>query len=206
MKNLQAGIISPFNAIVDYQRFASALVMSQSSPPETRVSADGLAVSYKEHTLHVPQWIKGLHTIQDETKNLIDKLCHGYEISLEIPDDVPDDWTEVTRGYSWIDNGKFVQDNRPLLKILMGDKDLRIATVDRGGNLQYNTSAIMKIMKSTSAINGNLSFLAFTTPGQPSRSTEFVDHKIRNSTRPRTIFRSGKDIWLAVRRESSMKT
>jgi len=200
MKNLQVGTLCPFNTVVDYQRLASALVMSESSPPSTIISTDGQTVTHKEHTLHVPTWIAGLHSVHDLTINLMSKLCRGQTIELNLDQAIQDDWTNVIRGYSWLDNASYVNGNRPLLKILMADKDLHLATVDRNGRLQYNTAAMHEIMADAAHINKHIAFLAFTTSGQPSRMSEFADHKIRNSIRPRTVLAHGQDLWLVIRR------
>jgi hypothetical protein len=188
MKNLQAGVLCPFNAIIDYQQFASSLVISQSNPPTTRVSEDGATISYKEHTCNISHWISGLHKVHNLAKDAIDQVCQGNFTEVKIPAGLPDDWTVRTRKYSWLNNGTFVKDDHPLCKILMGDKHLRLCSLDRDGQIQYNTGAMLNVMQQAANINKLLSFLTFTTSGQPSHVTEFMDHKIRNSTRPHTVF------------------
>src|SRR5204862_2215468 len=115
-----------------------------------------------------------------------------------IPDIVKDDMTEQRRGYSWLDNGHFVQD-RILLQILMNDADLNLCVKGSGG-LIFNGAAMMKVMGEMAAINANLSILCHSLPGQPARASEFIEHKIRNSTRGRTFFRQHGADWLVTRR------
>jgi hypothetical protein len=141
-----------------------------------------------------------LHAVHNETVEQISKLCRGKTIEIDLPQDFKDDWTNTSRGYSWLGNYTYVKENRPLLKILMEDPDLHLASVDRSGRLQYNTGAMLDVMQEAAAINRHLGFLAFTTPGQPSRMSEFADHKIRNSVRPRTILATGMDVWQVTRR------
>lgn len=200
MKNLRAGLRSPFNFVVDYQRFVSSIVKSNSSPPSIRVSEDGSKISYKDLTLDVPTWISGLKTIYDEVKEDISQLCRGKDLGIHIPDIVPDDWTIDTRKYSWLDNGHFLETDRPLAKILFEDADLQLATVDLDGRFQCNMGAVNKVMQQIADINKKLSVLGFATPGQPVRASEFVDMKIRNSTRPRGYFRNNKETWFVTRR------
>lgn len=87
-----------------------------------------------------------------------------------------------------------------MIKILFGDAALNLVQVDRNHELVFNTAAMHKIMEHTAEINRQLALFTFTSPGQDPRSSEFADHKIQNSTRPRTIFRSNGDIWLVTRR------
>jgi hypothetical protein len=120
-----------------------------------------------------------------------------------MPDIIPDDWTVDTRKYSWLNNGNFLSEDRPLLKILLNDKDLNLASVDRIGRIQYNTGAMLNIMQSISDVNKKLSVFGFATPGQPVRASEFMDMKIKNSTRPRGYFRNNKESWFVTRRVKS---
>ncbi|KAF8890221.1 hypothetical protein BD779DRAFT_1671550 [Infundibulicybe gibba] len=54
-KHLRPGILSPYNAVIDYQRFATSLVLSSSSPPVTRVSRDGTLITHADKTLSTLQ-------------------------------------------------------------------------------------------------------------------------------------------------------
>ena len=200
LQNLKAGLMCPFNSIVDYQRFASSLVMADTTPPTICVSEDGTKISHKELTLDVPHWISGLQKLYEETKNDIHTLCRHQDISIDIPDNIPDDWAVTTRKYSWLNNGEFVKENRPLLKILLADKDLNLGHLDRNGRILFNTGAMLQVMQQISDINKKLSVLSFATPGQPVRASEFVDMKIKNSTRPRGFFRNNKESWFVTRR------
>ena len=84
--------------------------------------------------------------------------------------------TEQRRGYSWLDNGNFVQD-RVLMQILMNDAQLNLC-IKGGERLIFNTPAMLKLMAKMATINKNLSVLCHELPGQPSRASEFVEHKI----------------------------
>lgn len=203
MKNLQAGVTCPYNSIVEYQRYASAIVLSSTTPPTIRLNADATKISYKEYTLDVQHWISGLHAIYQKIKDDMRTLLQGHNIPLDIPENIPDDWTVTTRKYSWLNNGNFVKENRPLMKILLADKDLNLGTLDRSGHIQFNAEAMLKFMQKSSDINGDLSVLSFATPGQPVRAAEWVDMKIKNSTRPRGYFRNNNESWFVTRRVKS---
>ena len=151
--------------------------------------------------MEVSKWTGGLRQLYEDTKAAMDDLFNHASITLTIPDIVEDDMTERRRGYSWLDNGTFVQD-RALMKILMDDEDLHLCVKGPGG-LIFNGSAMMKVMGKMAAINTNLSILCHELPGQPARASEFIEHKIRNSVRGRTFFRQHGADWLITRRVKS---
>jgi hypothetical protein len=117
MQNLSPGVMSPFNNIVEHQRFASYLAYADNKPPSSTVSDDGRLVTYKSKTMEVDRWILGLRQLYDDTWTRIKNLCHHETIPVNIPDIVADDMTVSERGYSWLDNGKFVRP-RALLPLL----------------------------------------------------------------------------------------
>ncbi|KAK0440199.1 uncharacterized protein EV420DRAFT_1279273, partial [Desarmillaria tabescens] len=195
-----AASLSPYNMAVDYQRIASHLAYSQSSAPATRVSDDGLTIFYRAHNLYIPTWRAGLRQILDELKAELDSLIGDADAMLNIPDKIPDDWVNETRGYSWMKNTDFGVHEHALLRALMQDESSSFGKVDRNGKLIQDIAEYRKVLDRISHITWLLAVLCYTLPGQVSRASEFVEHKILNSTRPRTVFRDGKAIWLVIRR------
>jgi hypothetical protein len=197
-KHLAVGALCPYNTIIDYQRFVSAIAYASVGPPCTMVSKDGMAITYGEWTLHIPQWRMGIAKLFGEVEAEIDALC-GL-LTPDIPSDVPDNWTEMLRGYSWLDNGNFFPEERMLLKELFRDTKLQLGVVGRDGKLIINMEAVRKILESGSSINRKLAILSFICDGQDPRMAEFIDHKHRNSLRPRTCLRSHGELWFVTRR------
>jgi hypothetical protein len=190
--------MSPYNTVIDYQRYVSSLAFASTSAPHTRVSSDGMAISYKEHTLHIASWRSGIQRLFQEVEAEIEELCG--DLKTDVPTDVPDDWTDTQRGYTWLDNGKYTSGERLLIKKLMADPDLDLCKVGRNNELIFNIAAVQIVMKRAHSINKKLALLSFITNGQDPRMSEFCDHKHRNSTRPRTVFRSHGDLWFVTRR------
>lgn len=185
---------------IDYQRLASYLAYSQSSPPATRVSEDCLTIFYRAHSLHVPDWRLGLQRMLAKLVSAQDTLIAGADHTMHIPPTISDDWVDETRGYSWLKNSDCGVPEHVLLQHLMADTSLNLVTIDRDGRLLHNIAAYHRILAQISEITWLLAFLCYMVPGQVTRAMEFVDHKISNSTRPRTIFRNGTDFWLVIRR------
>jgi hypothetical protein len=198
--NLRPGATSPMNATTDYQRFASSIAMNASTPPNTRVSDDGMHITYGDKTLDIAKWRNGLRKLADEVTRELDNLCLNNLFGLSIPDNIFDDWGNEDRGYSWTKNGEFINDKRSLLAAMLRDPALRLAKVDEAGKFQFNIAEVWDFLRKCDSVNEKLALLSFFTAGQTPRVSEFVQHKFANSTRPRTVFRDYQSIWLATRR------
>jgi hypothetical protein len=171
----------------DYQSAASGLARSgPGSPPTTIVSDDKKSIDYKGHELSIPVWQTALQKLGHTLQETLDSFCYNTDFGLRIPDVVPDDWTETTRGYGWVHNADFLEDPDAFLKALMVDPKLQLAslrTTEDGDVLEFNHGALWQIMDKCAKINCLLALLAFFTPGQTPKITEFGAHKHTNYTR-----------------------
>lgn len=191
------------NSTIDYQRFASSIAKNASSPPNTRVSDDGMHITYVNKTLSISKWRSGLRRLADEVTKELDDLCMNNLFGLCIPDNVFDDWANEERGYSWTKNGKFTEDKRSLLAVMLKDPTKNLAKLNEAGEFKFNIAEVWDFLHKCDSVNEKLALLSFFTAGQTPRITEFVQHKFANSTRPRTVFRDYQSIWLATRRVKS---
>jgi len=198
--NIKPGVMSLMNATIGYQSFASSLAKNTQKPSNTRVSDDGMYITYADKTLSIVKWRIGLRKLADEVTEELDALCLHQTFGLDLDADVYDDWSNDHRGYSWTKNGKFIDDSRSLLAALLREQKSDLATIDEFGELRFKRSKVWEFINKCDVVNEKLSMLAFFTAGQTSRITEFVEHKFSNSTRPRTLFRDHETLWLAVRR------
>jgi hypothetical protein len=190
--------MSPFNNIVEHQRFASYLAYADNKPPSSTVSDDGRFVTYKSKTMEIDRWILGLRKLYDDTRAGINDLCHHQAIPINIPDIVADDMTVSDRGYSWLDNGQFVRP-RALLEILINQLGDELCVSTPGG-LVFNPATMLRFMGKAGLLQDDLAVLCDCLPGQSSRATEFIESKIRNSNRPRNFFKHHGSDWLIIRR------
>lgn len=200
--NMDPGALSPYNIIDEYQRLASAIALNTHAPPNTRVSEDGMKISFHASTIDISDWRSGITTLIAQTTIMIEELCYGGNFGLKVPEKVVDDWTDIARGYSWVKNAKFVPDSLALLGALLKDSVLNLATTQPDGSLEFNTAAVWKVIERCNIINDNLALLCFFLNGQTPRVAEFIDHKYSNSTRPRTMFYDdhSASIWMVIRR------
>lgn len=197
LKNIAPGILSPYNKTLDFQRVASALAANTNSPPTTRVSTDGMYISYRKHTLGISKWRNGLSRLASEIEHDLQALCQDTGKLLTIPDIVPDDWACETRGYSWTKNYKFLEDPYCLMQRLICNPCSPIGSVENGDFI-FDSSRAWRFMNETTLLEEKLCIFAFLTVGQPARLSKFTDHKFANSDRPRTMFRDGKCLWLVI--------
>ncbi|PPR07569.1 hypothetical protein CVT24_008784 [Panaeolus cyanescens] len=195
-----AGIDSPFNAVISYQRVASQLAYASTLPPTTVVSEDGYTVTYCGKLFNVHSWRAGLSKLYTNTSTLINELLRHQTYGLSIPEHVEDDWTSTLRGYSWVNNHPFVQTSRPLLRAMLSDPNCQLAKFDAEGHLVWNHGLVISLLNTITTVVKNLALLTLYTSGQPARISEFIDHKFANSDKPRTIFRHGTDLWFVTRR------
>jgi hypothetical protein len=199
LKNLQPGVPSPYNSCINYQRYASTVALNTNTAPTTRVRKDGMAITFREHTLKITQWRQGLEKLADEIEDELTNLCRGQEKHLLIPDSIPDDWVNKTRGYGWTTNAKYLNDNHQLLRVMLEDQTLQLATKEND-TLKFDRVKVWEFLRKCDSVNEKLSLLAFMIAGQTPRVEEFLETKYANSTQPRTVFRDGSDIWLVTRR------
>jgi len=197
--------MSPYNAIEEYQRLASAIALNTNAPPNTRVSEDGMKISYHASTIDVSDWRTGLQTLITRVSAALDALCYGQSFGLQIPDKVPDDWTDDIRGHSWVKNAQFVPDSLALLNVMLEDKNLGLATELPDGTLEFKTAAMWRVIQCCNTINDDLALLSFFVNGQTPRVAEFIDHKVANSVRPRTCFYDDHTsaLWMVIRRHKT---
>jgi len=199
--NLRPGILSPYNSCCDYQRYVSSLALSSSSPPTTRVSADGSLITFRELPLNIHDWRHGLRRHMDKLREDVGNLCYGLQSEISMPDHVPDDWANEQRGYSWVNNYPFIPDRLMLFKAMIDDPKTGLqntSTVE--GELEMNVGAMWRMLERCTAINRSLCVALHITPGQSPRAAEYVELKISNASRGRGIFMHGNQLVFATRR------
>jgi len=199
-QNLDPSVLSPYIAIDEYQRFASSLAYSTNTPPNTRVSPDGMCIDFKEFKLDVKKWRVALADLAARVERGLEELCDHQEFGLSMPEMIPDDWTNTDRSYGWTGNPTFIPGKHALLHHMLKHKQL--ATVDAEGKLVMKAAAMWDFLARSAQVNSDLALLCFFVNNQSTRISEFVEHKVTNSTRARTCFYDdhSQAIWLVTRR------
>ncbi len=196
LKNFQPGSRSPYIICRDYQRLASSIAMNANAPPTTVVGDNGMTISFRDQTLHIDTWRTSLANLATDVERELDDLCGS--ITPTIPSVVPDDWTNETRGYSWVNNDSFgLRHENPLFFRLLKDRTLgRIIN----GALLLNKPAMQSHLERCDQISEKVFLLVFFTPSASPRISEMADYKHANSTRGRNMFHHDHAIWFLNRR------
>ncbi|KAF8189248.1 hypothetical protein K438DRAFT_1971892 [Mycena galopus ATCC 62051] len=208
MRNLAVGRPSPFNMVVDYQRATSAIVYSSVQPLQMRISEDGHQFTYLTKTLDFPAFKFGLKRGVAKMRQNLDSLMFGLQIPLSFPKIWVDDWTNETRGYSFLSEHSFTAGARPWIKGLLGLPELDLVKKDTAGHLLrdtsghmiWNSAAMQEIFaRNTAFMHSAMPVTFFAASG--SRGQEFADAKIGNGPRPRGIFvEADGRVWIVTRR------
>ena len=134
--------------------------------------------------------------------NKLDELCYHQDFGLKMPEKIPDDWTSTTRSYGWTGNADFMPDDLALLHHMLDDDSLGLGKINSSGVLELRSATMWEFLEKSASINRDLALLCFFVNGQNTRIAEFVEHKLTNSTRPRTMFYDdhSHSIWLVTRR------
>jgi hypothetical protein len=110
LKNLQPGVPSLYNSCINYQRYASTVAWNTNTVPTACVRKDGMAITFRKHTLKITQSRQELAKLADEIEDELSNLCWGQEKLLLIPDSISDDRLIKLDDMAGT-NAKYVNDN-----------------------------------------------------------------------------------------------
>jgi hypothetical protein len=163
--NIKTGGLHPFNTIVEYQRFASALSYANASPPTTTLSPDARTVTYKDKTLHLDDWVIGLRRAYDDSIALVKHLCRNKDFSPNIPVELVDDMSEASYGYSWVESVTCIEP-AALMKHLMSNTNGDVpCKMGRDEALIWDAAWQLSWMKRAGELNQLMANLHHTVPG-----------------------------------------
>ncbi|KAJ7240983.1 hypothetical protein C8J57DRAFT_1527321 [Mycena rebaudengoi] len=204
--HLAPGVPSPYQMVVDYQTPISSIAYNSTLPPNTRVSADGQTISYKDKNLYFPRYKQGIHNGIAKCTKRLEKLMYGMSIPVDMPARPEDDWAEERRGYSFLDLHTYVAGNRPWLKGLLSNPELGLlklkpdggVLVDSNGRPLFNQKALHEVLKREAKFIDVFMPTVYMASSS-NRGTQFAEAKIRNSTRGRNVFiDTDGNIWLVT--------
>lgn len=197
--NLDPSAHSRYNTLAQHQALVSTLAFAPNKPPTTRVSPDGMRITYRKTTLFIDHWRDGLQRNFIECEEKAAELSMGFKPQIDGHQE--DDWADKNMGVGWAGNEGFLDNPRCLIKQLIEDPSSGFAIVNAHGNIELNITAMATILEKCNTLGRHIAFLCICTPGQPPRITEFVDYRLLNGMiRGRNLFNDGEDIWLVNRR------
>jgi hypothetical protein len=120
-----------------------------------------------------------------DMEELIMKVLKGTEIPFTIPDDVVDNMSDTTMGYSWLNNAKFTEEDNPLMKRYLSDPDSPIGYQGPDSHFHFHVDRIMPIMEDMAQINKLHCYLSNQVNSQAIRGTSLADLRLKNAHRRR---------------------
>jgi hypothetical protein len=197
--NIKPSARSRYNTVKQHQKFVSTVAFTAIKPPTTRVSVDGMHITYCKTTLGIVDWRDGLNRNLMECEQKVAELSMGFIPSIKEYDE--DDWADNTFGVGWARKDTFLENKRCLFKALINNPSSEFAFINPSGRIELNIHSMKEILKACNQLCLNIALLCICTPGQPPRITEFVDYRLVNGImRGRNLFHDGNDIWLVNRR------
>ena len=116
---------------MDYQRLASALALNTITAPTTHVNPDNDRITYNGKTFSIKAWRDGLARLANEITQDLAKLTMDQDHLVKKPTHVEDDWRNESRGYSWINQGNFLDNKLQLLKTMLLNSS-KLASIQDG--------------------------------------------------------------------------
>ncbi|KAJ6574106.1 hypothetical protein B0H19DRAFT_600419 [Mycena capillaripes] len=162
------------------------------------VSPDGMKITHDGKTVDMARYRRGLQDALADLKDDLRELLSGFDLPLDIPEAPVDKWTESERGYSFLNNHHFIPPDS-FLSHLLHTPSADLTWTDTEGRLHFKLPSINRHLQQHSVfIRKLVVFIAVSCT--VSRIAEFLDLKMKNSTRGRELFMHLQDLWIVVRR------
>ena len=172
--------------LYDMQKFASSIAYSQVKEPNVYVSPDFGSITIGLHTMELESLRNGIKELLNDVEERYAALTKGNRTVKSMPDNLIDDLTDTTRGYSFLSEEPFSQDAHSLFFFLV--EEYSLAMVDSDGRIGWNIPQIKEFLRGSLHAWEPLYHLLFITTHISSRGTQFIDHQITNADRHRNLF------------------
>lgn len=195
---LQLGQLTTFNTLFELQQFASSLAYSQVAEPQVYVDPTYQWISIGEQTLHLQNLRDGMQKLIQTAKDAY--LClsgDGAWVGLQTGLKVVDDLSNMRRGYSFLDEPPFRNEKHDFFLSLVERRRLGAVMVD--GTWTWDHVAMRELLDTADRVWGHVIHALYVGAHLSTRVTQFLQHQIRNSDRPRNLFFQGKEGFLFTR-------
>jgi hypothetical protein len=180
--------------VYEMQQYASSVVFNQTREPNVYVDPDVKSITIGTNTMHMDKLREGIQRLFRECKSRYAALVNDNFALKVIPEEVKDDLTNSTRGYSLASEEPFYKKRHALFLYLVDYYDL--AMIDNAGRVAWNIPGIKELLRRSSRVWEPLYHLLFITTHISCRGTQFIDHKVSNADRHRNLFMQGREMFL----------
>lgn len=182
--------VNTYSMLCALDSYASSAALTSSRMPNVTWDEKYTHVSSGDILLSMDMLRSGIQSALKDVGTALDKLQHGHHLDF-LPDrTLPDDMSNVSYSYSFIDNAH-TKNTHALLETLMNDPlcEFQVACALPDGTAVLNEAAIHKWLLEASNVQSCLACLIHVLGGQPPRGTEASDCRIRNRERSRNIMK-----------------
>ncbi|KAG2336601.1 hypothetical protein BDR05DRAFT_953250 [Suillus weaverae] len=193
-KVLRVGRPTTFDMLFRMQQFASSIAFNQTQEPRVFVAPDFTWISIGVERMHLDRLRKGIRELIDTLALRYRALTKDSRIEKLRLDDLKDDLTNSTRGYSFMSEAPFHNNRHSLLLFLVTEWNL--AVIDSAGRIAWNIPEIKDFLRRTLCVWEPLYHLLYITTHISSRGTQFLEHQICNAERNRNLFVQGSEMFI----------
>lgn len=172
--------------LYDMQKFASSIACTQVKEPNVFLSPDFGSITIGVHHMELDSLRNGIKELLNDVEKHYTTLTKGNKLLKEFPDNLIDDLTNTTRGYSFLSEEPFEQKAHCLFYFFV--EEYSLAMVDNDGRIGWNIPQIKEFLRNSLKAWEPLYHLLFITTHISSRGTQFIDHQITNADRHRNLF------------------
>ncbi|KAJ6537122.1 hypothetical protein B0H19DRAFT_1270780 [Mycena capillaripes] len=195
MQHLNHAVRSEFVRVSDNGTLFAKLVLSATLPGNLHVSPDCMTFTCLKTTLYLPSLRDGMRKAVIKLQSLLNDLEMGIKVPLEFPEVWKDNWTTEAAGDSFMQYNTFFDEDFPWLRGLLQSKEVNLARLrgdgspcyDQHGDVLLNSQVVNTIFEKERPFLRLLMVLCFLTCSG-SRGKEFVEYRLVNGDRPRSVF------------------
>jgi hypothetical protein len=176
------------------QQYASAMVFNQTRESNVYVDPGVESITIGTNTMHMQKLWDGIQKLIQVLKSRYAAFTNDNIVLNRVPDQVKDNLTNTTRGYSLTSEEPFYKKRHGVFFYLV--EHYNLAMVDNAGQVAWNIPGIKELLRRSLRIWEPLYKLLYITTHISCCGTQFVDHKVSNSDRHRNLFMQGSEMFL----------
>lgn len=163
------------------------------SKTEAQMSWDALLseLSWHGELLKLEKLRSGIKKAIIEVKDTLCSLSGGSVLSYDMPSDYSENMSDTKYGYSFL-NESWIEQNALLKHLIKKSTDL--LREGPNGKVEFKPSQALDFLTACEKLRGKLGCIIQITSGQPMRTTETIDMRIRNTERNRAFYKDHGEI------------
>lgn len=187
------------------QNHLSSIAMKAVLPPSVWVSDDSLTYVVGTGTLKMETLQAAIPTIEADIWALYDSIVGGRRFNTTRAEDVVDDLSNTSRGYSFASNEPFHSNRHSCFIHLVQQNNL--CTVDSLGRASWNRPELQKILTRCAKLWRLVAYHLSLTAQISIRLQQFMEHTFVNGDRMRSfIWQAGESLMMEAYSKTSQIT